>query len=282
MRNVMSIGSLAAVAATLAMMPPDAGGPGGVMSTAPRVDAGEWPEGDLPEQFGGDFTTLLPGVDLFELPKNLAQLCEPKDMEDKRPGSPTFGQKVKRWMWKFDKKNPLIIIAGPRSGDVLTGTISTHPIPRGKKDDPSTPWVSAAAYLLEIGLANKSRPVGDAIVAAINQYAGHSVLIDHGLSGQCNPERVVRLYMGEDTVATPPRPIFGEAADGRKGCGARYRMKDFKNPAPTSKDDVWFDTVQCTGHYIVQTPTGPVQQNCQAIVRGFPSIERFLPSVVAK
>ena len=58
MRSVSSFWALANV---LTMMPGAGSGPGGLHSTAPRVDVGgEWPEGDLPEQMGGAFKVLMP------------------------------------------------------------------------------------------------------------------------------------------------------------------------------------------------------------------------------
>lgn len=272
---------------------------GGINSTAVRPDVtGDWPEGELPEQMMGDFSVLMPDISTFRLPANLAQLWAPFEVDDTNPRSKTKGQKVQRYMLKFTREHPLVIIEGPKSGDVLTGTVSTSPRARGKKDNPQTAWVSDAVYLLVEGLGSTARPVGDeALMAEINKYAGQPVRIKHGLSGQCRPDRVVRLEFQDPTdlnfaaEARAPRTVVledpGDPATStppRKGCGKRYYTRDFENKAATSVADKYFTEVQCEGQIVgpitVENPTG--HYSCDAIVRGFPSIEGFVKPVAVK
>lgn len=237
----------------------------GINSTTPRPDVGgDWPEGDLPEQMGGARTTLMPGISVFVLPANLAQLWHEVEIEDNRPtlanGSPnpTFKTKVKRQQLKLDRANPLVVVGGTRDGEPMTATFTSNPRPRGKKDDPKTPWISDLAYLLEISLADKSRPATvDALKAQITRYAGKTIRIEHGLTAQCRGDKVryilVATAEGESTMQDPA---------GTKGCGARYYTKDFKNPGAAAGQSPYDSEIQC---------------DCGAVLRGFEQVERFLP-----
>lgn len=248
-----------------------------------------WAEGDLPSQGFGEYLTLLPGADEFTLPANLAQLWDEFDVKDSWPKSKTFGQTVKRHRIKFTKEAPLVIASGPKKGDTLTATVSGVQRPRGKKDDEATPWVSDLAYLLEIGLNDKSRPTtAQGLKAAINKYAGKTVRIEHGLSAHCRADKVRYIITGTANPnfnpAVPesdanPRMINEKNTldpSGKKGCGddskqradgkgkqGRYYTKDFKDP----ETGEYMDTIEC---------------DCGAVLRGFPSIERFLPPIGAK
>lgn len=229
--------------------------PTDVNSTAPRTDiAGEaWPEGDLPEQMGGAFVNLMPGIDAFRLPVELGQLWAPVKIKDPRSGA-----EVERVMLKLDKNHPMVIVGGKHEGETLTANFSSNPRPRGKKDDPATPWVSDLAYLLEVSLGDKSRPkTADALKAAINKHAGKIVRLDHGLSGQCRTDKVrYILQVVEGVEKSIPDPT------GEMGCGKRFYTRDFKND-----DGTYSDTITCDCS---------TEQTTVAL-RGFPSVDRFLP-----
>jgi hypothetical protein len=230
-----------------------------IHDTTPRPDMAEWPEGDLPEQFGGPRSTLMPGQSTFRLPANLAPLWSEVEMLDGRQTlangqpNPTYGQKVKRRQLKFDRNHPLVVEGGPHHGEPMTASFSTNPRPRGKKDDPARPWISDLAYVLDIGFADKSRPkTVDALVAQINRYGGKTLRLEHGLTAHCRPDRVryilVKTADGEATIQDP---------QGKKGCDARYYTKDFRNP-----ENGQYDTeIQC---------------DCGAVLRAFESVERIL------
>lgn len=228
---------------------------------AVRADVADWPEGELPEQGGGSRETLLPGTHTFRLPDNLEGLWhDGNGIVDNRPGSPTHGQKVIRPSLKFDKNNPLIVVGGPDDGAPMLATIGTNPRPRGKKDDPKTPYISDAAFFLEIGLQDKSRPKTlPELKATINRYGGKTVRIEHGLSAQCNPEKVRYIAVEAADEAGNVHVTSMQDPDGTKGCGRRYYTKDFKLPAGG-----YSDQLQC---------------QCGAYLRGFEQIERFLPPV---
>lgn len=262
--------------------------PGDVNSTAPRPDiAGDWPEGDLPEQMGGARTTLMPNNYTFRLPDNLPQLWHTVEIEDTRPflangqPNPTKGQKVPRRQLKLDRNSPMVVVGGPHDGEPMTATITNNPRPRGKKDDPKTPWISDLAYLLEISLRDKTRPTtAEALVATINKYAGKTVRIETGLSAQCRPDKVRYIVVATGNPAfnpaVPETPVGGANSktiestmvdpSGTKGCGTRYYTKDFKNPEAKPGEDQYDREIAC---------------DCNAVLRGFEQIERFLPPLGA-
>lgn len=259
----------------------------GLNDTTMRTDVGgDWPTdaaADMP-QMGGAFKLLMPAQDEFRLPANLAQLFSIKAYEDTNPRSATKGQQVERLVLTFDRSNPLVITSGPRMGDVLTKTITSNPRPRGKKDNPSTMWVSDLVLLLDTSLNDKSRPGGataqianQALMNALVKYAGKTVRLDHGLQGSCNPNHVVRLVYQDPADAN--KVVVAEDPTGRKGCGARYYTSAFKNPNPATLDDLYDSEINCTGK--VPQSDGSVT-DCGAVVRAFPEIERFLPPLGTK
>lgn len=258
---------------------PDAAS-GGVNSPAPRTDLSvEWPdEADLGSlQLGGQRTTLLPGIDTFRLPDALTQLWHDVEVEDTRPflangqPNPNIGQKVKRRQFKCDRNTPLVIVGGPHDGEPMTANFSTSPRPRGKKDDPKTPWVSDLAMLLEVSLGDKSRPkTAPELEAAINRYAGKTIRVEHGLTGQCRPDRVRYILVQTQEPVDPTNPAAGvktvestiQDPSGQKGCSERYYTKDFKNPEAKPGEPAYDTEIQC---------------DCGAVLRGFESVDRFLP-----
>jgi len=246
---------------------PDA--PGGDVNAPPVVtdDVQTWAEGDLPSQGGGG-STLMPGASTFLLPQNLAQCWDTVDILDKNPKSPNVGKTVRRLRLKFSKESPLVVADGPQKSETLTATFTSNPRPRGNADDPKTAWVSDLAYLLEIGLGDKSRPTSaDVLKATINKYAGKTIRIEHGLSAHCRADAVI--YIADPADPTGQKTI--KDPNGTKGCGddskrraddkgkkGRYYTRDFKDAA-----GVYQTEVECL--------------DCPAILRGFPSVERFLP-----
>jgi hypothetical protein len=230
----------------------------GVNSTAPRPDLGEdlFPEGDLPEQFGGAYEPLLPGVDVFQLPTELSQLWDTVDMTDGRTNKP-----VARLRLRCDRHHPLVIVGGKNDGKTMTVTFTTNPRPRGRKNDPTTVWVSDLAYFLEIALNNKTRPKSTAALQlAINQYAGKTFRMEHGLSAHCREDRP--RYIPEVDPTT--NKVTGDAVldpTGTMGCGKRYYTRAFKLDDVKPGEEPYDDRIQC---------------ECGALLRGFPSCDRFL------
>lgn len=229
-------------------------------------DPGEWPDGDLPEQMGGSRQTLLPGQRTFRIPENVAQLWHDVEIEDTREflasgqPNPTKGQKIKRKQLKFSREAPLIVVGGAEDGQPMTATFTNNPRPRGKKDDSKTPWISDLAYLLELGLQDKSRPTSaEGLVAAITKHGGRTIRLETGLTGQCRADQAKYIE-----VVTAEGSSVMQDPSGAKGCGKRYYTKDFKNPSPALGEPPYDTEVACA------TP------GCGAILRGFENVERVL------
>ncbi len=236
----------------------------------------DWPDQgtDLPTQMGGARSTLMPGISNFLLPLALTALWHDIEATDRRPflpsgqPNPTKGTKFKRRMLKFDRNTPLVVHGGPHDGEPMTATFSTHPRQRGKTDDPKTAWISDAAYLLDLALNDKSRPADPKLLeATINKYPGKVIRLEHGLSGQCRPDRVryirVTTSEGESDLQDPT---------GQKGCGRRYYTRDFKD-AETGAYDT---EIACDCGTPSAEDVAAGTQPALVVIRGFENVERIL------
>jgi hypothetical protein len=253
-----------------------------VNAPAALADPGmEWPEGELPEQLGGQRTTLMPGIYTFRIPANIASLW--KDNVPVKDGratlangqpNPTYNQMVNRLQLKLDRNNPLIVIGGPHDGEPMTWTLSTNPRPRGKKDDPKTPWISDIHYLIGVGLASQEKPkTTDEIKALINRYAGGTVRLETGLTAQCNPENVRYIDITMDGQTTTMKD-----PSGKKGCGKRYYTNDFKDPsAPAGEPPYGLEKVCTCGVTLTEAEVAAGAAPVDVILRAFEQVERILP-----
>lgn len=256
--------------------------PDDVNSTAvrPEVDI-DWPaEGEeMPEQFGGSRTTLMPSIYIFQTPKDFTGLWKEIEAEDTRrllrdgSANPQFGKKLKRWMLRFDRNNPLIVVGGPHEGEPLTWNPSTTPRPRGRRDDPKTAWISELAYVLSMGFKDTATPKSiEEFKAAVNRHAGQTLRLETGLSGQCRPDKVryIRVTTTDPATGQPETSVIPDPT-GKKGCGARAYTRDFKTPNGYATE------IECD----CGTPTeAEAQQGVQPVVvtfRGFESVDRVLP-----
>jgi hypothetical protein len=264
-------------------------------TTARPEPAIEWVDGELPEQ-GFGRSTLMPGIRVYKLPANLAQLWHDVEAVDKMPflrngqPNPTKGLKVKRRMLKMDRSSPLVVEGGADHGLPLTWNPSSSPRARGgKADDPKTAWVSELAYLLDVGLqggiapTQRVRPASiQALEAEINKYAGKLVRLDTGLSANCRPDAV--RYIAVEAAGEGGAVAMSIMKDpsGQKGCGSRYYTKDFKNPgagqpdpdAPGAVIPPYDTEIPCTGR--MKQPDGS-EVECGAALRGFEAVDRILP-----
>lgn len=236
-------------------------------ATAVRDDVIQWPEGELPEQGFANTEPVMPGIYLMTLPQDLAACwVDGNPVENKVPGSPTFGQMVIRPYLKFDKAHPLVIFGGKHDGEPFTATISSNPRARGKKDDPATPYVSDVTYLLVTSLGDKTKyPSLTAQQAAINRHGGKQIRLETGLSAFCSPEKVIYELVeipGEPGQDSTFKSV--ENPDGTRGCGKRWYTRSFKLDDAQAKEtgEAYSDRRYC---------------DCGAYLRGFPQIERFLP-----
>lgn len=261
----------------------------------PVIPVGEeWPEGDLPEQMGGARTTFLPGITTFQLPANTPQAWKIVEIEDGRaylangtvnptgPMGPNstvdaqqrrHGMKVARLQLKYDRNIPLVALDGKFKDHPFQATFNNNPRARGKKDDPKTPWISDLAYITAVALQDPRRPTEPAqFQAIINEHAaaGHTIRLEHGLTGQCRDDKVryilpfnpqTRTY-GEQAVADP---------SGKKGCGKRFYTKDFQN------QEGGYDTkVGCSCGLVSPQEFAAGIPHVMVQINGYESVERIM------
>jgi hypothetical protein len=231
---------------------------------------------DLPPQMGSFAPPLPPGGYLFRIPANVAQLYELYDEtpKDKDGNEIAGGKPIQRIRFKFTREHPLVVVGGPHDGDGLAATISSSPRKRGKKGS-DAPSVADLTYLLRESLKDRATVVGTTKqwYAAICAHAGHLVQLKTGLQGNCRQDKARYVDAAAEVLrlqaANLPVPIevqeraqaSGSIEDpqGTTGCGVRYYTKDFKD----EKGAVVFE-IDC---------------DCGAVLRGFPSIEQFLPPI---
>lgn len=205
---------------------------------------------ELPAQMGS-FTTLMPGVDTFQLPPNLAQAYELYDEKERDKDGKEIenGKIIQRIRFIFDNDAPLTVVGGPNNGETMRARITSSPRKRGKKGS-DAPSVADLAYLLRISLNDKT------VVfttrdwhAAVSKHAGEHIRLKHGLRGSCNPKGVRYIDNGEGGSKEDP--------SGTMGCGKYYRSKDFKQ-----EDGTYSTELDC---------------DCGAVIRAFEDIEQYLP-----
>lgn len=251
-----------------------------VPGAPPAQAVSEWPEGALPEQSGNmSRSALTPAIYTFRLPEALARMWQEgthkiyrKFLPNGQP-NPRYEQDEAHVTLKFDKENPLVVEGGPSTGDVMlaTFTSSPQPRPRWKRDEPTTPWISDLAYILEVCLGDASRPQAvQELMTAVNRHAGGLITLMIGRSGQCREDRVryvpaqridpttaaaIPMEQGFDTIQDPT---------GQKGCKKRYYTRSFKGVGADYEA-----SIQCD----------PANGGCGAMIRGFESVEGFRPPV---
>jgi hypothetical protein len=246
--------------------------PRGINNLNIRDEVSEDVPSELPEQMGGiGMPVLLPGTHIFRIPQTVAQLIESYDeiVKDANgnavadPADPSKALLVQRLRVRFDKDDPLVVVGTPEDGQPVATSISNQPRNRARKGEARI-LVSDMAYLLRESMKYTGPLTKNSEWAAALQWsAGRVFRCEHGLSGYCNPEKV--RYIND-----PSDPTFrGSIQDpsGQKGCGGgpdkkRLYTSHFKLPAQNGQPGGFSDIAYC--------------QFCQAKLRGFFQVERFL------
>lgn len=232
---------------------------------------------ELPEQMGGQsLPVLLPGISIFKIPAEVAQCIEAFDeeqkasddsvimMPDPKDPSKMIPKVLQRLRVKFDKDFPLLVVGkgadDPNANHPVATQISNQPRNRAKKGDPPNK-VADLTYLIRISLDNKTSPLTTPKewLAAIMWMAGKMFRAEHGLTARCNPDKVRYINDAND----PSGRGSVEDPSGQKGCGARYYTKDFR--LAKEHGGGFSDVMYCK------------KPECQAKLRGFFQIEKFLP-----
>jgi len=204
-------------------------------------DSQEVAEGDLPPQGGGGLQPLpRPGTHKFQLPGDLTSIWETVDSDK--------GQRVAA---VFADENALSVLG--LGGQTFRSRISTVERPRGKEKK----LASDMSYLLR-ALEDQSAPrKSSEFIKALNAHAGEEFRADVEWGAFCNPAKDI-------FVSGSGR------AEGKKGCGQRYGMRDYDRKdgtkvvqIPRHDDGTWAEEFDCG------TP------GCGATIRCFGQLTNF-------
>lgn len=174
------------------------------------------PEVDLAElqEFGNFAPPPPPGAYRFALPKDLSAIWEPIDSQK--------GQRIRA---VFDREHPLVITqssTGKSVGEPFETRLSNVERKRGKDG----PEASDLDYLLKSQGVTQRPSTNRAYIQAIQQLGGKEFGGDIEYSWGCSETRDIRARDSQGQI---------QVVEGRKGCGAKYYMKDVpKNPDGTT------------------------------------------------
>ena len=112
----------------------------------------------------------------------------------------------------------------------------------------------------------------DETKAVVNKYAGREIRLEHGLSGQCRPDKVRYIRILLDGVE---QDMLDPA--GTKGCGARYYTKDFKD----AESNTYITEIACDCGTPTPEQAAAGQQPVTVVLRGFESVEKILPPLAS-
>ena len=209
----------------------------------------------IPDQFGTFTPPPDPGPYRFRLPARLDDLWE---VFDHPKGNPP-GKRIRA---HFDSAHPLTIIQSVgdvRNGEPFETSVTNAERQRGRKGDPSNPWVSDMDYVFRDvwGLPGKPAGGNPGQAAAFQQHAGTEFSAEITWSWFCNPKNNIYADNGQGGLMEVPN---------QKGCDTSYYQKDVDkvhtDPNDANSPLVWPLRVTCT---------------CGANLRAFANLQNFKP-----
>lgn len=211
----------------------------------------------MTDQFGGFPDPPQPGTYRFKFPARLDDIWETFDHTNGKPP----GKRVRA---KFDDSHPLTIIQSPggaHDGEPFQISITNAERARGKKDDPTTQWISDMDYFNRDVWKQEGKPKGGNPGYANNfiQMAQKipEFTADVEFNWFCNDKKDIFVDNGQGGYTQ---------VTGTKGCGTSYYQKDIEkvlsNPEDPASARVFPVRIQC---------------QCGANVRAFPNLVRFRP-----
>lgn len=208
---------------------------------------------EIPDQFGGFSEPPQPGEYRVKLPQDLSAIWEVFDHTNGNPPG-------KRLRAKFDDAHPLVIIQSPDgrlNGEPFQTSISNAERRRGKKDDPTAPFVSDMDYILRDVWQITQKPKTNAAYAQeFQKHGGSEMGLRITWNWFCNPKKNIFTDNGQGG--------FTEVQ--QAGCGTSYYMKDIEK-VPVDPNNPLGEKVY------------PLRITCQcgANVRAFANVEGFKP-----
>lgn len=205
---------------------------------------------NMPDQMGTFTDPPQPGTYLFRLPQDLSAVWESFDTE-----------RGKRISAKFDDAHPLVIVSGgdgSHNGEPFQTRISNAERRRGKKDDPTAPFISDMDYMNRDVFGLQKKPGNGSNVAYAQEFSKHGgaeFVADLSWSWSCNPERDVYVDNGAGGF---------NKIEGQKGCGQRYYQRDIQKVTDESGTKAVFPLRITCGN-----------PECGANIRAFAGLSNF-------
>lgn len=212
----------------------------------------------MPDQMGASQPPPYPGTYRFKFPTDLSAVWEAFDHPNGKPPG-------KRIRARFDEAHPLTIIQSPggeSDGLPYMTSISNAERKRGKKDDPTAPFISDMDYILRDVFGQAQKPTGGNPGYAqsfMKLAAGAEMTADVTWSWKCNPNKAIFTDNGQGGLTEVP---------GQMGCNSAWYMKDIKEQQLMVPSDP-------------NNPDSPkvyplrITCSCGASVRAFANLERF-------
>lgn len=207
----------------------------------------------IPEQMGGQFADPpQPGSYRFKFPAKMDAVWEKFDHVNGKPP----GVRIRA---KFDEANPLTIIQSPggkMNGEPFSTSITNAERRRGKRDDPTAPYVSDMDYIFKDVFGLDKKPVGGNVAYAMEfqKHAGQEFSADVTLNWFCNPRKNIYVDNGQGGLSEVEQA----------GCGTSYYQKDvpkvLANPQDPTSPQVFPVRITC---------------QCGGNIRAFANLERF-------
>ena len=207
---------------------------------------------NMPDQLGGFSEPPQPGTYRFKFPPRMDDLWETFDHVNGQPPG-------KRIRARFDETHPMTIIQSPGgqlNGEPFQTSITNAERRRGKRDDPTAPYISDMDYINRDVFGLQTKPTGGNVGYAqeFMKHAGTELTATITWNWFCNPKKNIYADNGQGGVQEIQQA----------GCGASFYQKDIEkipsNPADANSPKVYPYRLTCT---------------CGASIRAFANLEQF-------
>lgn len=214
----------------------------------------------MTDQFGAYPDPPQPGTFRFRFPTRLEDMWETFDHATGKPA----GKRVRA---KFDDSHPLTIIQSPQNkydGEPFQTSITNAERPRGKREDPTTQYISDMDYMNRDVWGMQGKPPGgnkgyaDTFIKYASVPPTNEFTADVEWNWFCNDKKDIFVDNGQGGYTQ---------VTGTKGCGTSYYQKDIEkvrsNPEDAASPLIYPVRIACS--------------TCGANVRAFANLTRFRP-----
>lgn len=208
----------------------------------------------MPDQMGTFTDPPQPGTYVFRLPQDLSAVWESFDF------TTASGKQEKRIAAKFDDTHPLIIVSGgdgSHNGEPFQTRISNAERRRGKKEDPTAPFISDMDYVNRDVFGLQKKPGNGSNVAYAQEFSKHGgteFAADLTWSWFCNDQKDIYVDNGAGGY---------NKIEGQKGCGQRYYQRDIQKVQNEAGQQVFPLRITCGN------------PECSANIRAFAGLGNF-------